>query len=116
MTRKLIILVSFSMAAFAMSAPNAFADSPISPALQHSPAHEQLSTFMNASGRSVAVALARPGQPEDDSTSLVASEPTAAGFDWGAAAVGASSAAMIALLVGGAVVLVRHARGRELAR
>jgi hypothetical protein len=57
------------------------------------------------------------GQPVGGSSSLVVSEPTlASGFDWGDAAVGASSAVMLALLIGGTFVLVRHSRGRELAR
>jgi len=57
------------------------------------------------------------GTQVDGSTSLVVSEPTATtGFDWGDAAVGASTAAMLALLIGGTFVLVRHSRRRELAR
>ena len=56
------------------------------------------------------------GEPVASSVVSTVGEPTATGtFDWGAAAVGASSAAMILLLVGGSLVLVRH-RTRELAR
>jgi hypothetical protein len=43
--------------------------------------------------------------------------PTAAsGFDWEDAALGASSALMLGLLIGGSLIVVRHSRGRELAR
>ena len=40
----------------------------------------------------------------------------ASGFDWQDAAVGASSALMLGLLIGGSLIVVRHSRGRELAR
>ena len=53
----------------------------------------------------------------DGSSPLVGSVQTATpGFDWGDAAVGASSALMVALLIVGTFALVRHSRGRELAR
>jgi hypothetical protein len=37
-------------------------------------------------------------------------------FDWGAAAIGASSAFALAILLGGTLVIARHTRGRALAR
>jgi len=40
----------------------------------------------------------------------------AGGFDWQDAAVGASSALMLGLLIGGSLIVVRHSRARELAR
>lgn len=42
--------------------------------------------------------------------------PVTTGFDWGDAAVGASSALVLVLLVGGGLVVTRHSRGSELAR
>ena len=48
---------------------------------------------------------------------VVEAEPThTAKFDWQDAAVGASSALMLVLLVGGSLTVLRHSRGRELAR
>ena len=38
------------------------------------------------------------------------------GFDWGTAALGASSAVILALLIGVSLILARHSRGRPLAR
>lgn len=38
------------------------------------------------------------------------------GFAWSAAAIGASSALMLVLLFGASMILVRHSRGRPLAR
>lgn len=40
----------------------------------------------------------------------------AKGFDWNDAAIGASSVITTVVLVSGTFVLVRHTRGRELAR
>jgi len=104
MTRKLVLGVCLSIAAVTLSAPTAFADSPLSPALQHSPAPEQVSTFAKPD----AVGYFR---------TLAAREPTGTtAFDWGVAATGALSAAMITLLLGGTLVIVRHARRRPLVR
>ena len=68
-------------------------------------------------GPSSYVDVGMRGNRVASSTPLTVGEPTSTGgFDWGDAAVGASSAAMLLLLVGGSFVLVRHSRGRELAR
>lgn len=57
------------------------------------------------------------GRPVADASLVTQSVPTVtSGFDWGDAAVGASSALLLALLVGGSLILVRHSRGHELAR
>ena len=37
------------------------------------------------------------------------------GFDWSAAAIGASSTLLLALLIGASLIVVRHSRGRQLA-
>jgi hypothetical protein len=56
-------------------------------------------------------------QPGQAGAPAVEAEPVqAGGFDWQDAAVGASSALMLGLLIGGSLIVVRHSRGRELAR
>ena len=158
MTRTLKIVVGTSITAIALSASTGSAASPPGLAPQRSPAHEQLSTFVNAArstatagadaiayfranelatlrdsagpasvayfeaneratmGAGSYVGLTQSGKQTDESTPLLAGDATATGFDWGDAAIGATSAAMIALLIGGTFFLVRHTRGRELAR
>jgi hypothetical protein len=51
-----------------------------------------------------------------NSSQAVGAPAATTGFDWGDAAVGASTAAVLALLLSGTVVLVRHTRGRQLVR
>ena len=147
MTRKRILGACLSIAAIALSASTAFADAPLSPALQRSPAREQsspyvrsdaiayfraneLSTLIRSAGPAAIAyfeanerATMGPGsyvhvamRPDPGADASAASEQTTtSGFDWGDAAVGASSAVMIMLLFGGTFLLVRHTRGRELA-
>lgn len=61
-------------------------------------------------------AFERAQPPSETFPVATISVSDASGFDWGSAAVGASSAILLALLVGASLIVTRHSRGRPLAR
>jgi hypothetical protein len=56
------------------------------------------------------------GRPVPQSSPISAGPIADSGFEWGAAAVGASSALMLAFLIGASLLTARHFRSRPLAR
>lgn len=91
------------------------------------PAPTVVSRYLDASERSQAgqnvvpahligyVDAAERGRPVPQTSPILATPNADSGFEWGAAAVGASSALMLAFLVGASLLTVRQFRNRPLA-
>ena len=56
------------------------------------------------------------GEPAPAASPLQANPTAGDGFGWSPAAIGASSALLLALLLGASLIAARHSRGRPLAR